>query len=198
MCWSSALGKFFVITKQSVLLLDEKITSIEQVQEIEEKDLWVCGCSNKSLYLSQESWNSSLLEFSLLPTIRFVKLWKTTDRSQQGQRIDAIIYGHGALALVINDRSSQKKLMELRSLETFSPIWSIPLDIEYNNCIVRCSVLARGEWLLADWTTSHLIHIINGEVKKKSKYSSVPYNVNLFGSNTLAILTNGDINFYKF
>jgi hypothetical protein len=198
MCWSSALGKFFVITKQNVLLVDENTMSIEQVQQIEGKNWTICGCSNQSLYLSRNAWDSSLLEFSLLPTIRFVKLWKATDRSQQEQRIDAIVYSHGTLALVINDRSSQKKLMELRSLETFATLWSIQLDVSYNDCIVRCCLLSHEEWLLADWRTSHLFRITNeGKVKEKSRYTSNPYNINLFGSNILTILTDDDINFHK-
>jgi hypothetical protein len=198
MCWSSALGRFFVIHKQDVLLLDENTMSIEQVPQIKGEDWWVCGCSNKSLYLSRVAWDSSLLEFSLLPTIRFVKLWKTTNRSQQKQRVDAIIYSHGTLALAINDQYSQAKLMELRSLETFSTLWSIPLDVSYNSSIVRCCLLSHGEWLLADWATSNLFHITNeGKVKKTSTYTSTPYNINLFGSNILTILTKDGINFHK-
>jgi hypothetical protein len=198
MCWSSALGRFFVITAQDVLLLDENTMSIEQVPQIKGEDWWVCGCSNKSLYLSRHAWDSSLLEFSLLPTIQFAKLWKTTNRSQQKQRIDAIVYRHGTLALAINDQSSQTKLMELRSLETFSTLWSIPLDISYNIRGIRCCLLNHGEWLLADWATSNLFHITNeGKVKKTSTYTSVPFNINLFGSNILTILTKDGINFHK-
>jgi hypothetical protein len=198
MCWSSALARFVVIVKNDILLIDENRLSSEQIQQAEGKTLWACGCSNKSLYLSRNAWDSSLLEFSLLPAIRFVKLWKTTDRSQQEQRIDAIVYSHGTLALVINDRSSQEKLMELRSLETFATLWSIQLDLSYNERIVRCCLLSHSEWLLADWHTSRLFHVTNkGKLKKTDIYQSVPNGMTLFCSNILVILANKTINFHK-
>jgi archaellum component FlaC len=198
MCWSSVLGRFVVITQNDVLLVDENRMSIERVQQLE-GGIWnACGCSDKSLYLSRVAWDSSVLEFGLLPSIQHVKLWKITDKLKQEQRVDAITYNHGTLALAINDKSNRTKLFELRSSETFSPLWSMQLDIDYNSNGVRCSPLSHDEWLLSDWSTSRLFHITkDGKLKETCVYTSKPYNMTCFRSNILAILTKGSVNFHK-
>jgi hypothetical protein len=198
MCWSSVLKRFLVITKKNVFLVDENKMSVEQVQQIEDKRWNSCGCSDKSLYLSREAWDSSILEFSLLPSIQYVKLWKISDQSKQEQRVDSITYNHGTLALAINDKSNRTKLFELRSSETFSPLWSMQLDIDYSSNVVRCCPLNHDEWLLADWYTSRLFHITkDGKLKETCAYTSIPYNITWFCSNILAVLTDGSVNFHK-
>jgi len=198
MCWSSALRRFFVITAKEVLLVDENTMSIEPVQQIQAGNYLACGCSDKSLYLSRYVWDSCVLEYSLVPSIRFVKLWKTNSKLRQEQRIDAIVFNDGTLALVIKDQSIKTKLMELRSSEAFSLLWSIQLDDNYNFGRLRCCLFHHGEWLLADWSTSRLFHITNdGKFKEKCTYKSKAYNITLFRSNILAILTDQNVNFHK-
>jgi hypothetical protein len=198
MCWSSVLGRFVVTTLNGVLLVDESKMSVERAQQIEDRRWLSCGCSDKSLYLSRFAWDSSILEFSLLPSIQFKKLWKITDKLKQEQRVDAIKYNHGTLALAINDKSNRTKSLELRSSGTFSPLWSIQLDIDYNSNAVRCCPLNHDEWLLADWCTSRLFHVTNdGKLKETCTYTSVPYCMAWFRSNILAILTKGSVNFHK-
>jgi hypothetical protein len=198
MCWSSVLGGFIVTTGRDVLLVNGNTLSIERVQQIEDDKWWSCGCSDKSLYLSRDAWDSSIFEYSLLPSIRFVKLWKTADKIKREQRVDAIVYKHGTLALVINDRSIEAKLIELRSVETFSPLWSIQLDVNYNSKVIHCCLLNHDEWLLADWFTSRLFHVSNeGKLKGTDTYQSVPCNMNLFRSKILVILARVSVNFYK-
>jgi hypothetical protein len=195
MCWSSVLGRFVMITKKNVFLVDENKMSVERVQQIEDGTWNSCGCSEKSLYLSRDAWDSSVFEFSLLPSIQLVKLWKISDKSKQ---VDAITYNHGTLALAINDQSNRTKLFELRSSETFSPLWSIQLDIDYNSNAIRCCPLNHDEWLLSDWSTSRLFHITkDGKLKETCTYTSVPYCMARFRSNILAILSDGSVYFHK-
>jgi len=197
MCWSSVLRRFIIIARNSVLLVDENTMLVEPVRQIEDEAWNSCRCSDKSLYLSRYAWDSSIFEYSLLPAIRFKKLWRTNDKLQN-KRVDSIEYSHGTLALAINDQSSKAKFIELRSVETLSPLWSVPLDVTYNQKIVHCCLLNREGWLVADWSTSRLFHVTNeGKVKETSTYTSTPYNVNLFHSNVLAILTDVAINFHR-
>ena len=198
MCWSSVLRCFFVITEKTVFSIDENSLSLKPILEVEGEDLWSCECSNESLYLSQRAWNSCILEYRLLPSVQFIKVWKTTDPLNNEQRVDNIKYYNGTLALVINDQSNRKKFIELRSLKTFSPIWSIRLDIQYNTNVTRCCSLKNAEWLVSDRSTSNFFHIAyEGEIKGKSKYTFIPYNINLFGSNILVIISDEGINFFK-
>jgi hypothetical protein len=198
MCWSSVLERFFVIIRKMVLSIDESRLSFKQILQVEGENLWSCGCSNKSLYLSQNAWDSSISEYRLLPSIQFIKVWKTTENLNSEQRVDNIKCNNDTLALIINDRFSRARFMELRSLKTFSPIWSIRLDIEYNTNVMRCCSLNDDQWLVSDWYTSRIFHITNeGEVKGRSKYTSIPYNISLFGSNILVIITDDGIHFLK-
>ncbi len=99
---------------------------------------------------------------------------------------------------MVNDQSSQAKLIELRSLATFSPLWSIRLDTKYNDNVIRCCLLNHGEWLVSDWCTSCLFYITNeGKVKATDTYKSVPDGMTLFRSNMLAIFSHAGVNFHK-
>jgi hypothetical protein len=115
MCWSSVLRRFIITARKNVLLVDENTLLVEPVQQIEDEVWNSCGCSDKSLYLSRYAWDSSIFEYSLLPVIRFKKLWRTNDKLHN-QRVDSIQYSHGTLALAINDQSSKAKFIELRSV----------------------------------------------------------------------------------
>ena len=197
-CWSSTLKIFIIIAGKNVLLVNENTMLIKPVQHINNNQWYFCGCSDKSLYLSREAWDSSVFEFPLLPTIQYKKVWKIDDREQREQRVDAIVYNGGNLALSINDRSNQAKLIELRSAETFSVLWSTKLDVVYNDRVLRCCLLKYDEWLVADWYSSRLFRINNqGKIQEVSTYPSTPYNVNLFCSNILAILTRDGVDFHK-
>ncbi|CAF2969709.1 unnamed protein product [Rotaria sp. Silwood2] len=198
MCWSEVLRHFFVLVKHNVLLVDENTMSIKKVQQIKDENWNSCGCSDKSLYLSRCDWDSSMLEFSLLPSIQLLNIWKTTDNLEQKQRLDAITYHNGTLALAINDQSNEAKLIELRSSKTFKLLWSIQLDVNYNIAVLRCCRFNHDDLLLVDWRTSYLFHITNdGKIKGTNEYQPVPYNINLFSSNILAILTGTTVNFHK-
>jgi hypothetical protein len=198
MCWSPVLECFLVATKEAIFLIDENTMTIGRMQQIQNENWSSCECSDRSLYLSRDAWDSSVLEFSLLPSIRFVKLWKTTNELKQQQRIDAIVYNHGTLALAINDKSIQAKFIEVRSSDNFSSLWSIQLDVIYNFNVLRCCLINHDEWLLADWSSSRLFHITNeGKVKKTDIYQHKFTNIRLFSPNILAILARQSINFHK-
>jgi len=198
MCWSSALNCFFIMTTSGTFLFNENTMLIESVEQIGGGNCWSGTCSEKSLYLSRYAWDSSVFEFSLLPSIQLRRHWKTIDTTEQKQLVDSIVYNCGTVALVINDQSHRVKLIELRSSKNFDPFWSFGLDTIYSVTRVRCCLLSCNEWLLADWNASCLFLITNeGKLKQTFTYISKPYHTKFFGSNLLAILTDGNINFHK-
>lgn len=194
MCWSSISNSFILITAFDVFLVSEDLISIKHVETIEGRFWQSCACSNTSLYLSTGAWDSSIREYSLTPSIKFVKHWKTTEK----QRIDNIVYNNKTLALTINDGFNQTKVFELRSIESFNRLWSCRIDIDYTETVIRCCLLTFNEWLVIDWKTSKLFHLTNhGQVKECFTYKSEPLYTNLFLSNVLVISTNKNINFHK-
>ena len=198
MCWSPSLRRFIVLTRTNVVLVDENTWSMELLEEIKDDNWRSCGCSNSSLYLSRSNWDSTIIEFKLSPSIRFENEWKINDQSNKKQRSDAIVYNHGVLALAINNQSNQTKHIELRLSKSFQLLWSVRLDVNYNNNITRCCRLNYDDWLVVDWFTSRLFHIANdGKIKETHVYKPESYNVNLFDSNILAVMTKSAINFHK-
>ncbi len=198
MCWSFTLNCFILITLQDIFLIDESTISIKRVDTAPKEAWWACGCSDKSLYLSYKAHDSSVLEFSLLPSIQFVQCWKTTDALGQNHRVDSIVYKHETLALTINNISSHAKIIELRSSITFILLWSLQLNINYNDKPIHCCLLNQNEWLVTDSYKSRLFHITNdGKVKETRQHPSEPYCMNLFSSKILTISTKGCINFHK-
>ncbi|CAF3724973.1 unnamed protein product, partial [Rotaria sordida] len=79
MCWSSALNRFIVINGSDVFLVDENNMSIENIQALQKRKWLSCTTSETSLFLSTKVWGSSIMEFSLLPTIELVKQWQSPD-----------------------------------------------------------------------------------------------------------------------
>ncbi|CAF1087828.1 unnamed protein product [Rotaria sp. Silwood1] len=198
MCWSSTLYCFVIITLNSIFLFNENTMQIESVENLSTHHWWSCACSNKSLYLSKHAFDSTIFQYSLIPSIQFVKQWHTVDTSKQKQRIDTIIYNNKTLCLMINDQTDQLKFIELRSSDTFNILWSLRLDLNYNNNAIGGCLFTHDEWLVVDWDTSCIFHIVNdGILKENAIYDFVPYNVNLFNSNILVVLTKGGIHFYK-
>ena len=81
------LERFIVINKNTVFLIDEPTMTIESVQMVAKQN-WCCGtCSDKSLYLATYSRGSSIVEFNLLPSIEYVKQWKSPDTCSKDEGI---------------------------------------------------------------------------------------------------------------
>ena len=197
-CWSLALNQFILVCEDDIFLIDENTMSIEPVRDIKDNNWWTGTCSNTSLYLSKDVVDSSIYEFDLLPSIRFKTVHKINNLKNHDERIDSIVYNNETLALTTNNESNQTKYFELRSLKTFSLIWSLKLTVEYDTRALRCCLLPCNEWLVADWYTSSLFHITNeGKMKEKHQYKSEPLNINLFRSNMLLIGTRNGVHFHK-
>ncbi|CAF1272927.1 unnamed protein product, partial [Adineta steineri] len=91
-CWSSTLNRFIVINGSDVFLVDETNMSIENVQTLQKRKWLSCTTSDTSLFLSTKVWGSSIIEFSLLPTIELVKQWQSPDTCARDEVINGIVY----------------------------------------------------------------------------------------------------------
>jgi len=198
MCWSHVLNCFFIITLDKVYQIDVDTLSIKYLNTIEGRFWQSCTCSDTSLYLSKDLWNSSIDEFNLKSSIRFVKNHKTARTIDHKQRIDSIEYSDGNLALAINDQSKKEIFIELRSITNFDRLWLCRLSTEYSERKIQCALGNYHTWLVSDWGSSSLISITkDGKVEKTIEYEYEVRYVNIFSTNTLVISTGHSINFHK-
>jgi hypothetical protein len=199
MCWSSTLNRFIVMAHYEVYLVDENTMLIERIQTISRHNWWSCTCSNTSLFLSTYEQGSSIMEFSLQPSIQFIKKWTTPITCNKDEFIKDIIYNNQSIALTIYNKKYLTKRIELRSLPKFDYLWSFDLDIRgecYNT--LRCSSLNDNQWLVADFHNQTLFHITNqGKLKTIYTYNTAPCYINLFTPNILVISTPNSVNFHK-
>ncbi|CAF4361016.1 unnamed protein product, partial [Rotaria sp. Silwood2] len=103
------------------------------------------------------AWDSSIREFNLIPSIKFLKTWKKI----QKQSIDNIVYNNKNRILIINNNLNQMKYLELGSIENFQCLCSYRLHIDYNETVIQCCLLSYNEWIAIDWKTSKILHITN-------------------------------------
>jgi hypothetical protein len=199
MCWSSTLNRFIIIEKNNIYLIDDQTMTIENLRIPQRRKWFSCTCSDTSLFLSLDDINPSIMEFNLLPSITLVKQWTTPYICRKDERVDDIVYGNSSLALMIANKLERSLRMELRSCETFERIWSIRLNMNFNqNKPFRCCSISSNEWLMADYENQRLLHITkDGELKATITYNGIPCRVVLFGSDYLAISRKNGINFHK-
>ncbi len=199
MCWSAALNRFIVINGSDVFLVDEDHMSIENIRTLEKRKWLSCTTSETSLFLSTKVWGSSIMEFSLLPTIELVKQWQSPDTCTRDEVINGIVYNNGTLAMMIKNPSEKTIHIEIRSSATLDRIWSVRLNIAYSqNIRTRCCLLTHHEWLVVDRNTSRILHISkDGKVKSSSAYNPPPFCGTIFDHNILAISTARGVNIHK-
>ena len=164
-----------------------------------QNQLWIsCTCSNLLLYLA--SLSNGVVEFSLLPSIYYIRRWDPPMTCKKNESIKDIACNDNTLALVVAPYSDEMVYLILRSLATFDQLFSIHLDIKHPSyqLPIRCCPFKNNEWLVIDANTSYIFHIDkDGKVKGTLKYDQPPYNAVLFSSNILVIRTEESINFHE-
>ena len=198
MCWSSTLNRFIVINGSDVFLVDEDNMSIENIQTLQKCKWLSCTTSETSLFLSTKVWGSSIMEFSLQPTIELVKQWQSPDTCTRDEVINSIVYNNGTLAMMIKNPSEKTIHIEMRSSATLDRIWSVRLNIAYSqNIRTRCCLLTHNEWLVVDRNTSRIFHISkDGKVKSSSAYNPPPFCATIFDQDLIAISTARGVNLH--
>ena len=199
MCWSSTLNRFIVINGSEVFLIDEEQMSIENIQTLPKRKWLSCTTSETSLFLSTKVWGSSIMEFSLSPTIELVKQWQSPDTCTRDEVINSIVYNNGTLAMMIKNPTEKMIHIEMRSSTTLDRLWSVRLNIAYSqNIRTRCCLLTQNEWLVVDRNTSRIFHVTkDGKVKSSSAYNPSPFCATVFDQDMLAISTARGVNLHK-
>jgi hypothetical protein len=172
---------------------------IDKIRSIAWQQWFSCTCSDTYLYLSTKVYNSALMQFSLLPSIAFVKRWASPDICKQDEAIDGIVYNDNKLALMISNDTKRVVRLELRSILTLGRIWSVQLDVVYSDqqAFRFCSI-NNNEWIVADHSGSCLLHITrDGSMKIVAGYQPEPCCVIEFRHHTLVVSTKSVVNFHK-
>jgi len=200
-CWSSVLDRFIVINGTNVFFVDESTLSIEKISTIQSQKWYSCTCSDVSLFLTTYEFGSSVMEYSLFPSIQLIRQWDSPDSCQTDEVINRMRYNNETLALLITKSHTESAVyIELRSSKTLERLWSLWLGIEgVQRKAFCCCLINEDEWLVADHENSCLILITgDGKMKARYAYNPVPWYPCLFGSDVLALSIDKGINFHKF
>ncbi|CAF1080927.1 unnamed protein product [Rotaria sordida] len=139
MCWSSTLNCFIMDTnKNEVFQVNENLILIQSIETIEKKEWLSCTCSDVSLFLTTNDGHSGIFEFNLLSSFCLIKQRKFPQICNKDEFIHNIAYNNGTLALLISYQSfkydsSKTVRIEVRSSSTLDQLWSLPLNIAYQD-----------------------------------------------------------------
>ena len=198
MCWSSRLDRFIVIGKKKVFIVDENTLTIEKVQTIEERIWLSCTCSKDFLFLSTDTFGSSIMTYSLLSSIKLITTWKSPHTCAKDEIIYSMAYSNETLGMLIKNKTEKSLRMELRSADTLNCIWSLRFDTVCNqNILFSCCSLTCDEWLVLDYETKRLLQVTkDGRLKTTVPYDKTPHYARIFANRLIISATNG-INCHK-
>ena len=199
MFWSFTLRRFLIVNESSVFLVDEETMAIENIQMVAKQN-WCCGtCSEKSLFLATYRRGSTLMEFNLLPSIEFVKQWKSPEICSKDEGIHDIAYFNERLFLVIEDQVKRTVRVELRSPITFERCWFLRLTSAENQKVqIRCCTLYNDQWLVAHHDTGYLLHVTaDGKLEEACGYTPSPHFVCSFGTAGLVVVTANSVHLHE-
>jgi hypothetical protein len=188
-----------MITPNNIFILDHN-TMLIGIFPLIQSQKWLRGaCSDTSLFLSTYEFSSSIIEYSLSPSIQLIKHWKSPDTCQKNEIINHMRCNNETLALIITQPSNKTIRMELKNSKTLARLWSLPLnDGKISKFVFNCCSFNDNEWLVINCGTEHLLHVSKqGKLKSTYKYQSKPLFASMFGSNILAISTESELNFHK-
>ncbi|CAF5217786.1 unnamed protein product [Rotaria magnacalcarata] len=129
-----------------------------------------------------------------------MKQWKSSQSCNSDELINNIAYNNETLALIIENRTNDKKRIEHRSSSTFDQLWSTTFNASYRleYWMDRVCVLKYNEWLVIDYGNSRLFHVSkDGQVTANRSYKPRINNGILFGTNILVIKTLDNANCYR-
>ncbi|CAF3657188.1 unnamed protein product [Rotaria socialis] len=198
-CWSSTLERFIAFEQNNIFLINDNTMSVHYVHTIKQRDWVSCTCSDTVLYATTNKQPSSIMEFTLVPTIKLIKEWKYPITCSKDETIYGIIYNNENLALLVKNLAEELLRIELRRATTFGRIWSVQLNICcVQKTVFRCCSLTCNEWLVVDYETKRLLQITKeGKIKKITQYHQQPIHALLFDENKLVVSTVATVNLHK-
>ena len=200
MCWSSTSKQFLIVTEQKIYSVDEDLNSIRQIQYVENRTLYSCTHSEKSLFVVEYEHNSPILEYQVTSSsIKFIQEWRPPRTCQDSEWINDISCRGKSMMLVIKNMTNKSCRIELKNSETFDQLWQLRLDIPIlgNNPFACCSVVNNG-WFVLDTDSNQFLYITaDGTMGGRYQYNEKLWCANMFGNNILAITTKTSINFHN-
>lgn len=199
MCWSSTLDRFILTTEKIIFTLDQNTMTLEQCSiHIDNEKEWSCGvCSDTSLFLSTGDMSACLYEYTLQPTIEFVKEWRLFSLYPKYEGILTFTYANGKLALIISNVHIFQRRLDLRSSTTLERLWSIQL-----NAVAHCCSINNDQWIIMELLKPRLLHIsfdgkILQEYKVKTSSMDIIWNAIQFDIDTIVTFTMTNLNLHK-
>jgi hypothetical protein len=140
------------------------------------------------------------MEFNLLPSIEFVKQWKSPNTCSKDEGIHDMTYNKETLFLIIENQVKKTVRVELRSSITLDRLWTLQLDSADNqNVQIRCCLINNDELIVAYHDLSRLLHITkNGELISTCSYIPAPHFAATFDSTLLVVATSKSVNLHQF
>jgi len=200
MCWSSLLDSFVLITEKSkAYLVNAKSLAVRLIESMQNQ-LWIsCSCDQSSLFVS--SLSNGIVEFTLLPSISYLKRWDPPMTCQNDQSIKDICLNETSIAFLVFSNTNQTVDFLIRSISTFHQLFSVRLQISnpsYSLPIRCCSHKNKKQWLISDANSSQLLLIDQyGKMKSTFSYDQPPLNLVVCNSNLLVIRTEQMIHLYR-
>jgi len=199
MCWSSTLGQFILITDETIFTLDENTMIPERCHIYRNNDKqWSCGaCSDTFLYLSTGDMSASLYQYTLQPSIEFVKEWQLFALHPVHEGILTFTCRNGTIALMISNIYIFQRRFDLRSSTTLERLWSIPLD-----AVAHCCSINVNQWIVMELLKPRLLHIssdgkILQEYKVKPSSVDIIWNAIQLDNDTIVTFTMTNLNLHK-
>lgn len=198
-CWSSTLNQFILITERIIFTLDENTKILNQCSIYIDNDKeWSCGaCSDTSLYLSTGDMSASLHQYTLQPTIEFIKEWQLFPTYPKYEGILTFTCANGKIALIISNVHSFQRCFDIRSSITLERLWSIRLD-----AVAHCCSINNNEWIIMELLEPRLLHLssdgeILQEYKVKTSSMDVIWNAIQLDSDTIITFTMKNLNLHR-
>lgn len=198
MCWSTVLKRFFVITANEIFLVGVENEIIVESVESTQKLQWLsCCCSSNSLFLTTNGRGSSICEFNLLNSFQAGKRWDPPESCERNERIHDMVYKQGRLLLVVDNSSTERVRLELRSATRLERLWSIFLDIPFQSKVLSLAVF-DDDWLVVDGNSSRLFQVtMQGNIKSSCTYNPTPSCASRFAEKYIVISTIRALHFHK-
>lgn len=199
MCWSSTLNGFLIQTEQMIYLVNDQNVEIEDLLANPQQNWLACTCSDSSLFVSTNTWGSSIAQYRLSTTMNLTKQWQPPYSCTTDECIEGLTFSNGTLALVIRNRLKQSIRIELKFAEASDCIWLLRLSTAHDfDQLFRCSSLTYGEWLVINAQARQFLHITkSGQLKSRMTYQFTPYRACLFREDFFVIATDAGLKIHQ-
>lgn len=198
-CWSSARKQFLIVTEETISSFGVRSSEIDLCHTSDIQRPWFCAtCSSQILFLSTGGYRPHVYEYTILPSVNFVRRWSSSIVCSVDEYIDDLKYKQGKIAMIINCRFDRPRL-ELRLSNTFNRLWSFHFESITRDYNPSCCPINNNQWLVIDGEKDELLLITNdGKLSRRVFCRESPRYAALLNDNVLAISTVNEIRLHQF